>query len=286
MVPAKLEISPSPRTGGVMRREHLVLVLAAALLLSMQFAHTESSKIDPAVEQMMSSDEPVPVIVIFRDVCSPDLEGIDLRYRYHLINGISAICKRDGIKRLAEDDCVEGIYLDGDVSVTAPVSHDGDSVCPSEMVYAERVWAEGINGSGVIVAIIDSGIDKNHPDLIGKVIGERNFVEGEDTTEDLVGHGTLCAGIIAGSGMASGGRYKGIAPGARLLNVRVIGSDGNGKVSDIIAGIEWSLDNNARVLSLSLAGLNLGETNPPVTMAADKAMDAGAVVCVAAGNNG
>lgn len=71
-----------------------------------------------------------------------------------------------------------------------------------------------------------------------------------------------------------------------MLNVRVIGSDGNGKVSDIIAGIEWSLDNNAKVLSLSLAGLNLGETNPPVTMAADKAMDAGAVVCVAAGNNG
>ncbi|MEM0498129.1 MAG: S8 family serine peptidase [Methanothrix sp.] len=270
-----------------MRRVPLVLVLAAALLLSMQFAHTESSKIDPAVERMMSSDDPVPVIVIFRDGCSPDLGGIDVRYRYHLINGISAVCERDEIRRLAEDDGVEGIYLDGDVSVTAPVSSQGgDSVCPSEMVDAERVWAEGIDGSGVIVAIIDSGIDKNHPDLAGKVIGERNFVEGEDTTEDLVGHGTLCAGIIAGSGKASGGRYKGIAPGARLLNVRVIGSDGNGKVSDIIAGIEWSLDNGARVLSLSLAGLNLGETNPPVTMAADKAMDAGAVVCVAAGNNG
>jgi serine protease AprX len=276
-----------PATGGVMRREPLVFVLAAALLLSMQFAHTESVKIDPAVKRMMSSDGPVPVIVIFRDGRSPDLQDIDVRYRYHLINGISAVCSRDEIKRLAEDDDVEGIYLDGDVSVTAPVPPEGvDSVCPSEMVDAERVWAEGINGSGVIVAIIDSGIDKNHPDLIGKVVGEKNFVEGEDTTEDLVGHGTLCAGIIAGSGRASGGRYRGIAPGAQLLNVRVIGSDGNGKVSDIIAGIEWSLDNGAKVLSLSLAGLNLGETNPPVTMAADKAMDAGAVVCVAAGNNG
>lgn len=273
--------------GGVMRREPLAFVLALVLLLSIQFGHTESSKIDPAVERMMGGDDPVPVIVVFRDGCSPDLDGMNVRYRYHIINGISAVCDRDEIKRLAADDGVEGIYLDGDVSVTAPApSQDVDSVCPSEMVDAGRVWAEGIDGSGVIVAIIDSGIDKNHPDLIGKVIGERNFVEGEDTTDDLVGHGTLCAGIIAGSGRASGGRYRGIAPGAQLLNVRVIGSDGNGKVSDIIAGIEWSLDNGARVLSLSLAGLNLGETNPPVTMAADKAMDAGAVVCVAAGNNG
>lgn len=270
-----------------MRRVPLAFVLAAAILLSMQFAHTESSKIDPAVERIMRSGEQVPVIVLFKEGFSPNLDGIDVRHRYHLINGISAVCKSDEIKRLAADDGVEGIYLDGDVSVTAPVSsQDADSVCPSEMVDAESVWAEGIDGSGVIVAIIDSGIDKNHPDLVGKVIGEKNFVEGEDTTEDLVGHGTLCAGIIAGSGRASGGRYKGIAPGAQLLNVRVIGSDGNGKVSDIIAGIEWSLDNNAKVLSLSLAGLNLGETNPPVTMAADKAMDAGAVVCVAAGNNG
>ncbi len=235
----------------------------------------------------MSTADRIPVIVLFKEGSSPDLDGIEVRYRYHLINGMAARCDRDAITELANNKDVIGIYPDGDVRVSTPrYSSDENAVCPYEMVDAEKVWADGIDGSGIVIAVIDSGIDTNHPDLVGKVIGEKNFVEGEDTTDDLVGHGTLCAGIIAGSGRASGGRYKGIAPGAKLLNVRVIGSDGNGKVSDIIAGIEWSIDQGANVLSLSLAGLNLGETNPPVTMAADKAMDAGVVVCVAAGNNG
>ena len=94
----------------------------------------------------------------------------------------------------------------------------------------------------------------------------------------------MVAGIIAGSGAASNGKYKGIAPGANLISVKVIDSKGDGKVSDIIAGIEWAIYNGADVLSLSLGGINLGETNPPITMAADNAADAGAVVCVAAGN--
>jgi len=76
----------------------------------------------------------------------------------------------------------------------------------------------------------------------------------------------------------------GVAPGASLLNVRVIDSKGSGQISDIIAGIDWAIDNGADVLSMSLGGLNLGESNPPISMAADNAMDAGTVVCVAAGN--
>ena len=134
------------------------------------------------------------------------------------------------------------------------------------------------------MAVIDSGIDKNHPDLIGKVVAEKNFLADEITADDLLGHGTMVAGIIAGSGAASNGRYKGIAPGAKLISVKVIDGKGDGKVSDIIAGIEWAVYNGADVLSLSLGGINLGETNPPITMAADNAASAGVVVCVAAGN--
>ena len=132
--------------------------------------------------------------------------------------------------------------------------------------------------------MLDSGIDKNHPDLVGRVIGETNFITDEVSADDLLGHGTMVSGIIAGSGAASGGKYRGIAPGANLLNVKVIDSKGDGKVSDIIAGIEWAIFNGADVLSLSLGGINLGETNPPITMAADNAAAAGVVVCVAAGN--
>ncbi len=159
----------------------------------------------------------------------------------------------------------------------------GTTTYPAPIVKADKLWAKGIDGKGVTVAIIDSGINKNHPDLAERVVGEKNFVGDEPTTTDLLGHGTMVAGIVAGSGAASGGKYKGVAPGASLLNVKVINKDGNGRISDIIAGIEWALDNGGHVLSLSLGGMNLGESNPPVTMAADNAVDAGAVVCVAAG---
>nr|MBP7071194.1 S8 family serine peptidase [Methanothrix sp.] len=149
---------------------------------------------------------------------------------------------------------------------------------------ADRLWEKGIDGRGVKVAVIDSGIDKNHPDLVGKVVAEKNFLSDEITADDLLGHGTMVAGIIAGTGAASGGEYRGIAPGADLISVKVIDGQGDGKVSDIIAGIEWAIYSGADVLSLSLGGINLGETNPPITMAADNAAAAGVVVCVAAGN--
>ncbi len=293
-----------------MERRKLVLIAIAALILiavamsappsllekakldhgTAESSKVESSKINSLLAEELGSgkDDDLPVIVILKGQEAPNLDGLNVRYSYHLIKGIAGDASASAIKRLANDDAVDGIYLDSSVHAAQP-SGDNESgalVSPAETVEAKKLWDQGIDGTGVIVAILDSGIDKNHPDLAGKVVGEKNFVEDEETTDDLLGHGTMVAGIIAGSGAASGGKYKGVAPGASLLNARVIDSSGNGQVSDIIAGIEWALDNDADIISLSLAGLNLGETNPPVTMAADNAMDAGAVVCVAAGNNG
>jgi serine protease AprX len=253
------------------------------------------SKIDPPLEEILSSGKiDIPFILLFKEADGLNCheikaDGLVVMHRYHLINGAAGVGSAKAIRDLAEQTWVEGLYLDGTVRIGElewTTTEGSEAKSPSKMVEAQEAWAQGFNGTGVTVAVIDSGIDKSHPDLIGKVVGEINFVEEEDTSNDLFGHGTMCAGIIAGSGLASGGKYMGIAPGACLLNVRVIDSEGEGKVSDIIAGIEWALDNNADVLSLSLGGMNLGEVNPPITMAADNAMDAGAVVCVAAGNDG
>lgn len=244
--------------------------------------------VDPALQKLLDSgkDGKIPIIVIAKGQEMPDLGDLSVRYRYHLIKGIAGDATPSEVKKLSVSDSINGIYLDGDTHVAEPdITGPGNvTVIPADKINAEPLWAKGVDGRGVTVAILDSGIDKNHPDLVGKVVGEKNFVKGESTTDDLLGHGTLVSGIIAGSGAASGGKYKGIAPGSSLLNVKVIDKSGNGKISDIIAGMEWALDNNAKVLSLSLGGMNLGETNPPVTMAADNAVDAGAVVCVAAGN--
>jgi subtilisin family serine protease len=246
--------------------------------------------------------------------------GLAVKYHYGLIPGLAGQARAQSISDLAQDDRVAGIYLDRSTSLQQSGSTEeaglnenetaegaastGNSswpdgafasdspqelsleeyISPARHIGADRLWEKGIDGRGVKVAVIDSGIDKNHPDLVGKVVAEKNFLSDEITADDLLGHGTMVAGIIAGTGAASGGEYRGIAPGADLISVKVIDGQGDGKVSDIIAGIEWAIYSGADVLSLSLGGINLGETNPPITMAADNAAAAGVVVCVAAGN--
>ena len=265
----------------------------------------------------------IPVIVMLRPDAGHDFAGLAeqaglaVKYRYGLIPGLAGQAKAQSISHLAQDDRVAGIYLDcstslqqsGQAEEAGPDENEtadgaaysgpensslpngafaSDSpqeyISPARLIGADRLWEKGIDGRGVKVAVIDSGIDKNHPDLVGKVVAEKNFLSDEITADDLLGHGTMVAGIIAGTGAASGGEYRGIAPGADLISVKVIDGQGDGKVSDIIAGIEWAIYSGADVLSLSLGGINLGETNPPITMAADNAAAAGVVVCVAAGN--
>jgi serine protease AprX len=274
----------------------LLMLIAAALTISTvslalaDIGSSSAQKIDPALAEMMKGGgvDKLPVIVLLQGENERNLESLEVSFRYHLINAVAGVASPSGIRSLSENSQAKGIFLDKEAHMAdaAPniTINGGTTTYPAPIVKADKLWAKGIDGKGVTVAIIDSGINKNHPDLAERVVGEKNFVGDEPTTTDLLGHGTMVAGIVAGSGAASGGKYKGVAPGASLLNVKVINKDGNGRISDIIAGIEWALDNGADVLSLSLGGMNLGETNPPVTMAADNAVDAGAVVCVAAGN--
>lgn len=291
----------------------VVVLIFAALSIAgaAQTATNADQKIDPALEEIMDqgTDEAIAIIIMLKsdglvdDVVS-DLKPSDLtvRYRYRLIPGLAGDASASAIREMAKRDLVSEIYFDGNTQVSAPDENSsemnsseeanefsGDNsgeeyVSYAQIIKADRLWEKGIDGRGVTVAVIDSGIDKNHPDLVGRVVAEKNFLSDEITADDLLGHGTMVAGIIAGSGAASNGKYKGIAPGADLISVKVIDSQGDGKVSDIIAGIEWAVYSGADVLSLSLGGINLGETNPPITMAADNAASAGAVVCVAAGN--
>ncbi len=271
-------------------------------------------KIDSELAALLAAEEDgqipaekIPVIVMLKSIAPSDpahLIPVDLISNdltigriYSLIPGLAGEATANAIKKIAESDSVSGIYFDGRTQISSPdeSSPDENSTLeksiseekyrsPAQIIKADKLWEKGIDGNGINVAVIDSGIDKNHPDLIGKVVAEKNFLADEITADDLLGHGTMVAGIIAGSGAASNGRYKGIAPGAKLISVKVIDGKGDGKVSDIIAGIEWAVYNGADVLCLSLGGINLGETNPPITMAADNAASAGVVVCVAAGN--
>ncbi|MEK6837670.1 MAG: S8 family serine peptidase, partial [Nanoarchaeota archaeon] len=158
------------------------------------------------------------------------------------------------------------------------------------LMKAGAFWNSGYTGNGTKVAVLDTGIDKNHPMLQGKVVAEKDFSK-SGNTDDKYGHGTHVAGIIAGT-TANGGKYSGVAPNAQLLNAKVIGDDGTGDNVDIIAGIGWALDpdsnpstdDGAKVISMSLGAPKALDTS--IDSAIKDAVAKGAVVVVSSGNCG
>jgi hypothetical protein len=154
-----------------------------------------------------------------------------------------------------------------------------------DIISAPRVWNQGYDGSEVNISILDTGIDGTHPDLVGKVIAEEDFTD-DNTTDDLQGHGTHCAGIAAGT-YNTATNVTGVAPGATLISARVLNETGYGNTSWIIRGIEWSIEQNADVLSMSLGGWQGDGTGSDLeSMAVTNAVGAGCVVVAAAGNEG
>jgi serine protease AprX len=149
----------------------------------------------------------------------------------------------------------------------------------------------GVDGSGIGVATIDSGVTAWHADLEGRVVHFADFVNAQAVPYDDYGHGTHVAGIIAGSGRDSEGAHRGIAPGAHLVVLKALDVSGNGLTSNVIAAIDYAIANralyNIRVLNLSVAaGVYESYLKDPLTLAARRAVEAGIVVVAAAGNHG
>jgi len=190
---------------------------------------------------------------------------------------------------LAQDESVD--HLSGDIKIRA-------SDVTTEAIGADQVW-EGvgglpkITGAGVTVALIDSGINLKIEanGLKKRVLATFDFTGGDGL--DRYGHGTHVAGIIAGQpGRTSDTRqYSGVAPGAFLVNLRVLGDDGSGSASDVIEAIDWAIDHkddyNIRVINLSLGAPVLQPyRDDPLCEAVERAVRAGVTVVAAAGNFG
>lgn len=158
-------------------------------------------------------------------------------------------------------------------------------------IGAPEVWAAGFDGAGVPVAVLDTGHDPHHPDLAGKVSAAHNFTDDPDpegeTAVDGNGHGTHVAATVAGTGAASDGARSGVAPGADLMIGKVLDSEGSGYEDWIIAGMEWAVDEGARVVNLSLGTPGSSDGTDPMSVAVDRLTDSsGAIFVVAAGNSG
>jgi serine protease AprX len=194
------------------------------------------------------------------------------------------------LKKLADDSKVKRVHLDRDVT--------GDIARTTATVGAMTARLQyGYSGAGIGVAVIDSGITNFHDDLtIANRSGQRvtafvDFVNGRTSKYDDWGHGTHVAGIIAGNGYDSGGARVAIAPKANIVALKALDGQGRGKISYIIAALDWAITNrvkyNIRVINMSLgAGVFESYYTDPLTLAAKRAVDAGIVVVAAAGNMG
>ncbi len=172
---------------------------------------------------------------------------------------------------------IEKIWLDGKVEANLEQS--------VPQIGAPTAWNSGYDGSGVKVAVLDTGIDTEHPDVAGQLDEAVSFVPEEDAL-DHHAHGTHVASTVLGTGSASEVRNKGVAPGARLLVGKVLGNDGYGQDSWIIDGMEWAA-HNAKIVSMSLGSSEPSNGTDPMAQAVNQlSEETGALFVIAAGNTG
>ncbi|MFJ9346420.1 S8 family serine peptidase [Streptomyces sp. NPDC101237] len=174
---------------------------------------------------------------------------------------------------------VDKVWLDGRARA--------DLADTTAQIGAPTAWRAGATGAGVRVAVLDSGVDATHPDLAGRIVGARSFVGGDDVA-DRNGHGTHTASTVAGTGAASGGKERGVAPGADLIVGKVLDDNGSGPISGIIAGMEWATrTEHAKVVNMSLGTPAWHTQDDPLSQAVDRlSAETGALFVIAAGNSG
>jgi subtilisin family serine protease len=223
-------------------------------------------------------------------------EEFQLIQQYEVLPGLVGEVTAQGLDTLLNQPEVEAVSLD--LPVEAALT---ESVA---LLGADRVWRElGFTGAGVNVAVLDTGIDTDHPDLADNLIAQKCFGQGiclpdnadeSDSAEDGNGHGTHVAGIITGRGENS---PRGVAPDTGIVAVRVIGDNGSGFTSDVISGIDWVIANqaqlNVKVINLSLGGgayrevCDTADANTRLYAEAVRtARQAGITIFAASGNSG
>jgi serine protease AprX len=299
-----------------MKVKHWIIILALLCLALFAAAPAwaddgTSAKIDPSVNQALDAagqGEQIPVIVYapghLDDVVSADVPAAMDSQELPVVDGVATYLNADQIDQAAADPNVVAIAADNPVyAADAPPYMDvtNQAIGLGGLLQPE---AGGPTGQGVTVAIIDSGTAKVSDLSDGKggyrIVGWKDFVHFRRQPYDDAGHGTFVAGLIAGNGSASlpigqGGyattQFRGVAPQANIVSIKVLDQYGQGRESSVILGLVWAIVHRhqygIRVVNLSIAGNVAAPTRyDPMAMVVEAAWKAGIVVVCAAGNEG
>ena len=254
--------------------------------------YIDYNKLCPTIRgQLYSSNKNViPVIITFKGdktIKEGKISSLSNKLSCNLpiINGCACEMNINAILELTADPDIEYISYDSKVFAVMDVAR--------KAIGADLVLNTGYTGKNVTVAIIDTGISP-HADLIyptKRIVGFKDFVNNEARMYDDNGHGTHCAGILAGNGYASKGKYKGIAPEANILSIKVLDENGNGNTSDILSTVQWIIENkevyNTRIINFSLGAIaQFREKRDPLVRVANKAIENNLIVVAAVGNSG
>jgi serine protease AprX len=304
--------TPAPRVRRLQRL--MAVVLTFVLLLGAapasaardELAGADLAKLEPALQTAIRANPDRKLRVIVQRQVGKDkadkrareadvendlkAEGGKVLGRLGLIDGHTVSLPARKIVKLSQSRKIKALSLDHDVQLEQIVTVPSLISTWTQEANAPQTWStQGVNGTGVTVAVIDSGVSAN-ADFSNAVFGV-DVATGTTTLGDLGGHGTHVAGIIAGNGTNSNGAYKGVAPGARILDVKVTTNDGHATYSNIIAGLQWIVANK-RTYNIRVANLSLGATpvasfvEDPLDAAVEIAWFRGIAVIASAGNNG
>ncbi|MFJ7947826.1 S8 family peptidase [Streptomyces sp. NPDC096354] len=222
-------------------------------------------------------------LVAFKSAATParKLESLDARSLRVADDDLGRFWKTlnpGGKSDAARASVAPRIALDGKVKAVLDRS--------TAQINAPAAWKAGYEGQGVKVAVLDSGVDANHPDLAGRIAEAKDF-SGSPNTDDHFGHGTHVAATVGGTGAASSGTRRGVAPHADLLIGKVLGDDGFGSESSVIDGMEWAASQHAKVVNMSLGSDVETDGTDPMSQAVNTlTASTDTLFVVAAGNAG
>src|SRR5712691_12057318 len=266
-----------------------------------QGGSTKTNKMSPDLVELARGPRAsarVRVIIELKEAAPDDIESVmpyyggRLTHRFQTFSTFAVELPATAVEALAGRTNVRFISLDRQ---NIPFGHVSLTTGADAVRITNGTNTVGLDGTGIGIAVLDSGIDPNHTAFLDRsnnvrVIINRDFT-GEGRTDDPYGHGTHVASIAAGNARISNAQYNGIAPNANLLNLRVLGATGSGSVSATLSALDWVMTNystyNIRIVNMSLGAPAVESyKTDPVCRAVRRLVDAGIIVVAAAGNNG